>query len=223
MGTETPRGGERGRLDLTLYCQETETCMVRACHTPRQPPQNHPSYQGFLEAERRCGRQRKCWIDNIKKRTFLPMSELLTRVSCRKNWKTIFAESSLMSPRRPNRSWDWAELNWTNTVANRMIPHYDGQSVSCFGVSLNVGSKSRDSVNKPQCSKEKKCPKLNGSEVHQHIPAYRLSAGPAGPLLPTLWGRLWQQKQDSLNSTKAVLTDREVDNQQTAKGTNSVR
>ena len=23
--------------------QETETCMVRACHTPRQPPQNHPS------------------------------------------------------------------------------------------------------------------------------------------------------------------------------------
>ena len=24
-------------------CQETETCMVRACHTPRQPLQNHPS------------------------------------------------------------------------------------------------------------------------------------------------------------------------------------
>ena len=24
-------------------CQETETCLVRACHTPRQPPQNHPS------------------------------------------------------------------------------------------------------------------------------------------------------------------------------------
>ena len=23
-------------------CQETETCMVRACHTPRQPLQNHP-------------------------------------------------------------------------------------------------------------------------------------------------------------------------------------
>ena len=23
--------------------QETETCMVQACHTPRQPPQNHPS------------------------------------------------------------------------------------------------------------------------------------------------------------------------------------
>ena len=24
-------------------CQETETCMVRACHMPRQPLQNHPS------------------------------------------------------------------------------------------------------------------------------------------------------------------------------------
>ena len=24
-------------------CQETEACMVRACHTPRQPLQNHPS------------------------------------------------------------------------------------------------------------------------------------------------------------------------------------
>ena len=24
-------------------CQETETCIIRACHTPRQPLQNHPS------------------------------------------------------------------------------------------------------------------------------------------------------------------------------------
>ena len=24
-------------------CQETETCMVQVCHTPRQPLQNHPS------------------------------------------------------------------------------------------------------------------------------------------------------------------------------------
>ena len=26
-----------------VNCQEMETCMVRACHTPRQPLQNHPS------------------------------------------------------------------------------------------------------------------------------------------------------------------------------------
>ena len=31
---------------FSCNCQETETCMVRACHTPRQPLQNHPS--GYL-------------------------------------------------------------------------------------------------------------------------------------------------------------------------------
>ena len=30
-------------------CQETETCMVRACHTPRPPLQRHPS--GHLGAK----------------------------------------------------------------------------------------------------------------------------------------------------------------------------
>ena len=35
-------------------------------------------------------------MDNIKERTSLPMPELLTRVSCRKDWKRISAESSLM-------------------------------------------------------------------------------------------------------------------------------
>ena len=28
---------------LSFTCQETETCMVRACYTPQQPLQNHPS------------------------------------------------------------------------------------------------------------------------------------------------------------------------------------
>ena len=39
------------------------------------------------------------------------MPELLTRASCRKDWKGISAESSLVSPRRPNRPRDWSELN----------------------------------------------------------------------------------------------------------------
>ena len=37
------------------HCQETNTCMVWACHTPR-----HVS-------GRRRGRQRKCWMDNFRK------------------------------------------------------------------------------------------------------------------------------------------------------------
>ena len=43
---------------LATACQETETCMVRACCTSRQPLQNH--LQGTLEGGRRRGRQKKC-------------------------------------------------------------------------------------------------------------------------------------------------------------------
>ena len=49
---------------------------------------------------------------NIKEWTSLPMSELLTKVCCRKDWKRISTESSFMSPRPPNQSWDWSELNY---------------------------------------------------------------------------------------------------------------
>ena len=58
--------------------------------------------QGTFGGGRRCGRQRKCWMDNIKQWTSLPMSEQLTRASCRKEWTRISAESSpLMSPPPP--------------------------------------------------------------------------------------------------------------------------
>ena len=40
--------------------------------------------QGILESGRRRGRQRKCWLDNIKEWTSLPIPELLTRASCRR-------------------------------------------------------------------------------------------------------------------------------------------
>ena len=89
--------------------QERKTCMVRACHTPWQHLQN--ILQGIMNCGRCRGRQRKCWIDNFKEWTFLPMSELLTRVSCRKDWNRIPAESSLTSPRRPIWSRDWTTLN----------------------------------------------------------------------------------------------------------------
>ena len=58
------------------------------------------------------GGQRKCWTDNVEEWTSLPMPEVLTRASCRKDWKRISAESFLMSPRRPNRSREWIELNF---------------------------------------------------------------------------------------------------------------
>ena len=69
--------------------------------------------QGTLEGGRRRGRQRKCWMDHIKEWTSLTTLELLTSTSFRTDWKKISAESSPMSPRRPNRSRDWTELNWS--------------------------------------------------------------------------------------------------------------
>ena len=87
--------------------QETETCIVRACHMLQQPLQN--ILQGTLEGGWCCCWQRKCWMDNIKERTSLPMPELFTRASCRKDWKRISA-LSLMSHWWPNQSRDWTEL-----------------------------------------------------------------------------------------------------------------
>ena len=62
------------------------------------------------------GQQRKCWMDNIKKWTSLPMPELLTRASYRKkkkkNCKRISAELPLMSLQWPNQSRGWSKLNW---------------------------------------------------------------------------------------------------------------
>ena len=67
--------------------------------------------QGTLEVGGSCGQQRKCWMDNIKGWTSLSMLKLLTRATCRKLWKRISAESSLMSPKQPNQTRDTTELN----------------------------------------------------------------------------------------------------------------
>ena len=65
--------------------------------------------QGTLEGGRRRGRQRECWINNIKEWTSVLMPELPTKAFCRKDWKRISAKSSLISPKRHNRSRDWTE------------------------------------------------------------------------------------------------------------------
>ena len=52
--------------------------------------------QGTLVGGRRRGQQRKGWMEDAKEWTSLPMPELLTRASSRKDWKRISAESTLM-------------------------------------------------------------------------------------------------------------------------------
>ena len=52
-------------------------------------------------------------MDIIKEWTSMPMPKLLTGASCRKDWKRISAESSLMSPQTTQsvKGLNWTELN----------------------------------------------------------------------------------------------------------------
>ena len=51
----------------------------------------------------------KCWMDNVKEWTPLPMPELLMMASRKIDWERISAESSLMFLQRPNRQRDRTE------------------------------------------------------------------------------------------------------------------
>ena len=84
-------------------------------HVPRHDSLSKTILRGTLEGGQRRGRQRKCWMDNIKEWTTLPMPKLLTRTSCRKDGKRKSAESSRMSP--DETIGQGTELNWTELIA----------------------------------------------------------------------------------------------------------
>ena len=53
------------------------------------------------------------WVDNTKECRIPPILELLTKASCRKDWKRISADSSVVSPWWSIRSGGRTEMNWT--------------------------------------------------------------------------------------------------------------
>ena len=63
---------------------------------------------GTLEGGRRGGRQRKCWMDKIREWISLPVPKLLTRASCRKDWKK---DLCLVVPPVPPTTKSVKELN----------------------------------------------------------------------------------------------------------------
>ena len=122
-------------LPFSTVCQKTETCVVRTCHTPRQPLPNHRSghlVMGWklawfghvtkhdtlsktvpkctLEGGRRHGRQRELWMEP-KSGHPCPCQNCSQGPPAEKDWKIISAESFLMSSRRPGRSRNCTELN----------------------------------------------------------------------------------------------------------------
>ena len=58
--------------------------------------------QGAVKGDRRSGRQKKRWEDNIKEWTEMGFGDFLRAAEERQGWKGIVARSSVM-PRRPPR------------------------------------------------------------------------------------------------------------------------
>ena len=72
--------------------------------------------QGALEGGRRRDPQRKCRLDTIKEWPSLPMPELFTRASYRRDWKK---DLCWIVPHVPLtiqsvKGLNWTELNWSN-------------------------------------------------------------------------------------------------------------
>ena len=98
---------ERSKINFLVGPQEPLLAIVkrqklaRFAHVTYHEGLSKTILQGTLEGGQHCGQQQKCWMDNIKEWTFLPMLKLLTRASCRTDWKRISAESSFISPNDP--------------------------------------------------------------------------------------------------------------------------
>ena len=80
-------------------CQETETCMVRACHMPWQPYQSHPSGHlgGWVTlwlADEMLGGQHQSVHP-------FPCQNCSQEPQAEKDWKRISAEPSIVSPDHP--------------------------------------------------------------------------------------------------------------------------
>ena len=78
---------ERSKINLPVGLQKPLLATVRRRklawfgHVTSLGSPCKTNLQGTMEDGRRCGRQRKCWMDNIKEWIYPPMPELLARVS----------------------------------------------------------------------------------------------------------------------------------------------
>ena len=79
-------------------------------HVRRHDSLSKTILQGTLEDGRRCGRQKKCWVDSIKEWTSLPMPDLLRRASV----ETLEEGLCWLVPHVPLTTQLAKGLNWTN-------------------------------------------------------------------------------------------------------------
>ena len=94
--------------------------------------------QDTSEGGWRHGWQRKCWMDNVKECTYLPMPELLTVTSHKKDWKKISAKLSFMSSCSPDDS-TVQETNWTeHKEVLESAKLHDVDKEACAGSAPNL-------------------------------------------------------------------------------------
>ena len=95
--------GQREPLPATV----SRLKLARVRQVTRHNSLSRTILRGTLEGGARRGRQWKCWMDNIKKRTSLPMPGLLTRDLLQKRPEEDLCRIVPRVPsRRPNRSRD---------------------------------------------------------------------------------------------------------------------
>ena len=85
--------------------KETQTAVVHG-HVSRSSGLAKTILQGTVKGERRQGRQRKRWEDNIRERTGLEFSKFQRAVENRAKCRKLVAKSSVV-PQRPSRLRDW--------------------------------------------------------------------------------------------------------------------
>ena len=125
-------------------CQKTETCMVRACHTPRQP---------FHDSLRHLGVWATPWsaeetLDGQHQRVdILAHARTAHKGLLQKRLEEDLCWIVPHVPRRPSRSRDWTELNWrwltiSGTAWMPKTPSSVVARVSDAEASLKLGARS---------------------------------------------------------------------------------
>ena len=70
--------------------------------------------QGTVQRGRRRGRQKKRWEDNVTEWTGLKLGEALRKAENREEWRTVVAQSSLVSQRSTRLRDKWSEMTFGN-------------------------------------------------------------------------------------------------------------
>ena len=71
-------------------------------HHTRHDSLSKTILQGTVEGQRRRGRQKKMWIDNVKDWTEMSLPRLLEKANDRQAWRKTVSSASSKSPRRPS-------------------------------------------------------------------------------------------------------------------------